>query len=88
VTRVKEFVLRVPVSDEAARNPAFAAQARESLRRAVPDLSGHLSGPRGGRYEAVSEPYDFAEGYLDDDYSRGMYSFTARVRARYVRPRR
>jgi hypothetical protein len=86
VSRVKPFILRVSVSREYLRLDPGAARAM--ARVALRDQAGALTGPRGGRYVAINQPFDFQEGTTDDDFMRNTVSFTARVTGRYVRPLR
>ena len=75
----------VKVSEQNLRSePRMASEA--ARRALVAAASRPLTGPRGGRYIAVGEPYSFRDGPDGDDWTRNEHTFIARVQARYVRP--
>jgi hypothetical protein len=82
----RPFRLQVTVSDDAMSREDIGV--RELVRDALLAKAADLRGPRGGRYVAVGEPYDFREGETAEDFIHGTRTFTARVLARYVRPTR
>jgi hypothetical protein len=75
--------LQVTVSGELLRE---GIGVREVVRDGLLEQAADLRGPRGGRYIAIGEPYDFREGQIHDDFIHGSRTFTARVLALYVRP--
>jgi hypothetical protein len=84
-TRERRFVLRVYVSNELWRDdePMARAMAHDLL-----DKIHDLRGPRGGRYVAVGEPFDYRDGELRDDFMYNRRMVVAYVMGRYVRPKR
>ena len=82
--RETTFTVRVTVS-ERLKGIGFPLHAE---RGALTEQTRHLRGPRGGRYVAVGELFDFRDGQTDEDWMRNTRTFTARVRGRYVRPER
>jgi len=81
----RPFRLQVTVSDDAMTREDIGV--REFVRDALLTKAADLRGPRGGRYVAVGEPYDFREDQTSEDFMRNTRTFTARVIARYVRPK-
>lgn len=81
----RPFRLQVTVTDVMLRE---GIGVREVVRDALMKQAADLRGPRGGRYIAVGEPHDFREGQTTEDFLRGTRTFTARVLARYVRPKK
>ncbi len=81
---VRPFRVQVSVTDELPREGTGVHEAvRDALLAKVADLRG----PRGGRYVMVGEPDFFEDGVGPDDFLRNTRTFSARVLARYVRPK-
>lgn len=87
MSRVRPFIVRMDA------NPQFLADRPDVARRFIREdiqrkAAEPLRGPRGGRYEAVNQPYDYQERPGLDYALRPCVVFTARVTGRYVRPKR
>lgn len=88
MNRVKRFHLRVTVSNE-FRETVPDVVAKLAHQQLVDVANRDQTGPRGGRYIPIGEPYDFRDsGDNDYDWTRNLYSYVASVDARYVRPKR
>jgi len=85
MSRTKPFLLSVEASTELLVQAS--GDPREYIRDLLREQAKKLCGPRGGRYVAVNEPYDFRESPTDN-FIRHTHTFTARVTGRYVRPLR
>jgi len=83
MARIKPFVAMIDVASEMYEQmpDETGVLVRQALTK---QLSGDLRGPRGGRYERVSDIR-----FVDDpwtSYERPAVCFAARCDARYVRP--
>lgn len=85
--RTKSFMVSVEVSSEFMESDqkAAVALAHATLRDRATEA---IIGPRGGRYLPIGEAYGFRGGQTVDDVLRNVWSFVARVQAKYVRPTR
>jgi hypothetical protein len=84
MSRTKPFGMLIQMSGEFWRDDRERAMrfAREEIQRVA---SEPLTGPRGGRYEAVNQPHGFeTQGNWPED----IVTVTARVTGRYARPKR
>jgi hypothetical protein len=88
--RVRRFQAAVSVTRQlvdAAERGEFEL-VPETYRQLAEQLSGPLTGPRGGRYEPVGDIEYIGGSQVGDDFLRNLWTFAARRYGKYVRPRR
>lgn len=86
MAREKVFILRYEIGNQFYRaDKRYATDLAHSVLRLLSDETP-LRGPRGGRYMAVGNPYDYQDGEDGDAFIRNVRVFVAKQRARYVRP--
>jgi hypothetical protein len=83
VTRIKPFEASIELTAQLLREAPDAVEvAKGTLAR---NLSGTLTGPRGGRYEPFGDIRFTGPHY---QFTRDTYYIVAQRKARYVRPQR
>jgi hypothetical protein len=86
VARIKKFYVTSRVTEELRRTDPDLVQA--IVARQFEFARTNLRGPRGGRYEAVGDLFDFRDGQADLDFMYGTWTYIAHQMGKYVRPNR
>lgn len=85
----KDFIFTVTVSRSYRKAaPKEAAAHARSMLNILSDEERPLRGPRGGMYLPIGNPDRFEDGQTDEDFMHGTWTYTARQKAKYVRPKR